>query len=357
MKKLMALVLALMLALAAIPALGESVDYSGTWYINELGMTMGTFELNADGTVTSAMEGSDGPQNGTWAVTENGITIDDATGSVEFVYTDGNLVFEAAGMVLSREASKITPEVFSAYLNGELTELPEGVTEEDILAIVEAMGQLLAGAQEPTQYDNFVAAELESEVTVDVFVQATQSWWDDKITVYAQDTDGGYFIYNMACSKEDAEKLVPGTEIIVTGYKAEWAGEIEIIDATFTIPDSGMGFEAAPTDVTEFLGTDELEKYMNRLVSIKGLTVEAQDDGAAFNYKNAENKTDDLYVRFSKDGQIYNFCVEYYLCNEETDVYKAVEGLSVGDVVDVEGFLYWYNGPNTHLTNVVKAGE
>jgi hypothetical protein len=43
-------------------------------------------------------------------------------------------------------------------------------------------------------------------------VQATQSWWDNKITVYAQDQDGAYFLYEMACSEEDAAKLVPGQD-------------------------------------------------------------------------------------------------------------------------------------------------
>ena len=68
-------------------------------------------------------------------------------------------------------------------------------------------------------HEEFENAELESEVTVETYVQATQSWWDGKITVYAQSEDGAYFIYNMTCSEEDAAKLVPGTKIKVSGYK------------------------------------------------------------------------------------------------------------------------------------------
>ena len=82
------------------------------------------------------------------------------------------------------------------------------------------------------------------------------------------------------------------------------------------------------------------------------VTVEDYGDGAAFAYKDADQKTDDLYFKVSKDGETYEFCVEYYLCNEDTDVYKAVENLKVGDVIDVEGFLYWYNGINPHVTSV-----
>lgn len=35
-------------------------------------------------------------------------------------------------------------------------------------------------------------------------------------------------------------------------------------------------------------------------------------------------KTDDLYFKVSYNGQTYDFCVEYYLCGSDTDVYKAL---------------------------------
>ena len=157
------------------------------------------------------------------------------------------------------------------------------------------------------------------------------------------------------CSEEDYEKLIPGTKIRVTGYKSEWSGEVEIVDATFEIIE-GEEFIAEPLDVTELLGTDELIAHQNELVSFKGLTVEAYDEnGAAFAYKNEEEKTDDLYFKASKDGQTYDFCVEFYLCGQDTEVYQAVEALNVGDVVDMEGFLYWYEGANPHITMVTAA--
>jgi len=113
---------------------------------------------------------------------------------------------------------------------------------------------------------------------------------------------------------------------------------------------------APATDVTDELGTDALADYQNRFVSFKGMTVEAYDEsGAAFAYKNDVDKTDDLYFKVSKNGQTYDFCVEFYLCGQDTAVYKAVEGLKVGDVIDMEGFLYWYEGANPHITSVVPA--
>ena len=59
-------------------------------------------------------------------------------------------------------------------------------------------------------YEEYVAAELDSQVIVDCYVQATQSWWEDKITVYAADEDGAYFIYELACAEEDAAFLADG---------------------------------------------------------------------------------------------------------------------------------------------------
>ena len=205
-------------------------------------------------------------------------------------------------------------------------------------------------------YADYALAEIDAPVYVETYVQAHQSWWNDKITVYAQSEDGAYFIYELACSEEDAAKLVPGTKIAVKGYKSEWSGEVEITDATFEILEADP-FIAEPEDVTAKLGTDELIDDQNKLVAFKGMTVEAYDEtGAAFAYKNAENKTDDLYFKVSKDGKTYDFCVEFYLCGQDTEVYKAVEALQVGDVIDLEGFLYWYNGANPHITSV-KAAE
>jgi predicted small lipoprotein YifL len=203
-------------------------------------------------------------------------------------------------------------------------------------------------------YAEYVAAELDTPVVVETYVQATQSWWDDKITVYSQNEDGAFFIYNMACAEEDAAKLVPGTKLRVSGYKSEWAGEVEIIDATFEIID-GDSFIAPAEDVTGILGSDELIGMQNRRVAFKGMSVEpANGDGDAFLYSwdGSGEEGSDLYFNVSIDGNVYTFTVESYLCGPGTPVYEAVKGLNVGDIVDMEGFLYWYEGVNPHITKV-----
>ena len=242
----------------------------------------------------------------------------------------------------------------------EVKEAVEEVKEEVKEAAEEAKEEAAAPAEEAApavmSYAEYDAAEMQTEVTVETYVQAKQTWWDGVARIYCQSEDGAYFLYDMPISQEDYDKLVPGTKIRVKGYKAEWAGEVEITEATFEIIE-GEAFIAEAEDVTALLGTDDLVKSINKLVAFKGMTVEANDEtGAAFAYKDPVGKTDDLYFKASKDGVTYSFCVESSLCGNDTEVYKAVEALKVGDVIDLEGYLYWYNGANPHIISV-KAAE
>lgn len=216
-----------------------------------------------------------------------------------------------------------------------------------------ADGKADAKSEGVMTYAEYMAAELDTQVVIEAYVQAKQSWWEDKATVYTQDKDGAYFLYDMACSKEDYEKLTTGTKIKVTGYKSEWSGEVEIVDATFEIEEGS--YIAKALDVTDLLGTDELIKHQNEFVAFTGMTVEACADGSVYLYKwdNSGSDGDDLYFNVSVNGQTYTFTVESYLCDNTTEVYAAVKNLQVGDVIDMEGFLYWYEGVNPHITSVV----
>ena len=204
------------------------------------------------------------------------------------------------------------------------------------------------GKSKAMTHEQYVAAEMQSQVVVETYVQAHQSWWDNKVTVYCQSPDGAYFLYELACSEEDAAKLVPGTKIRVSGYKGEWAGEVEIMDGTFEFVDDGETYIAEALDVTDLLGTDALIEHQNEFVSFTGMTVEAIE------YKNGE-PGDDIYVTLGVNGASYSFCVEVYLTGTDSDVYTTVGELEVGDVVNVEGFLYWYEGVNPHITAISVA--
>ena len=251
------------------------------------------------------------------------------------------LVMVCGLVACGQKAPEAAPETQPA------TEAPtEASTEEATEAPTEAE------VEEPAEvvvmnHEEYMAAELDSEVVIETFVQGHQSWWDNKITVYCQSPDGAYFLYELACSEEDAAKMVPGTKIRVTGYKGEWAGEVEVMDGTFEFVDDGETFIAEALDVTDLLASEELIAHQNEFVAFKGMTVKAIE------YKNGE-PGDDIYVTLEKDGAEYSFCVEVYLTGPDTEVYTTVGELAEGDVVNVEGFLYWYEGMNPHITAITK---
>ena len=270
----------------------------------------------------------------------------------------------AAGMALSLVACGSTETTTETATEAEsvVAEVTEAATEDESVA-EEATEEASTDAEETADvavmtYEEYVAAELETEVCVETYVQAKQSWWEDTATVYTQTEEGAYFLYGMACSEEDYEKLEVGTKIRVTGYKSEWAGEVEIIDATFEFVEDGDTFVAEATDATSLLGKDELIDMQNQFVSFTDMTVEASTDADGnevaflYNWDGSGSQGDDLYFNVSIDGNTYTFTVESYLCDSSTEVYQAVEALNVGDVVDLEGFLYWYEGVNPHITAV-----
>ena len=171
-----------------------------------------------------------------------------------------------------------------------------------------------AAAEGVMTHEEYVAAELDTEVTVETYVQAKQGWWNDAATIYTQAEDGAYFIYSMPISQEDYDKLVPGTKIRVTGYKAEWSGEVEITEAKYEVIEADP-FIPEALDVTELLGSEELIAHQNELVSFKGMTVEAKKDPAgndvAFLYNwdgsGQAGSNNDLYFDVSVGGQVYTW--------------------------------------------------
>ena len=247
------------------------------------------------------------------------------------------MVLAFAGCAKTEEA----PATTAAVETTAAAETTEAAVETTAAAETEAAAAVMT-------HEEFMAAELESVVTVETYVQGHQSWWDNKITVYCQSEDGAYFLYELTCSEEDAAKLVPGTKIRVTGDKAEWAGEVEIMNGTFEFVEDGETYVAEALDVTELLGTDELIAHQNEFVAFNGMTVEAIE------YKNGE-PGDDIYVTLGYNGASYDFCVEIYLTGAESEVYTTVGTLNVGDVVNVEGYLYWYEGVNPHITAISVA--
>lgn len=226
-----------------------------------------------------------------------------------------------------------------------------------VLALGSCAADIHTKSEGVATHAEYVALADNTEVTIETFVQDKQSWWNNQATLYTQDKDGAYFLYNAAISEEDYNKLVPGQKIRVKGTKTSWSGEIEMA-AGATVEILSGNYVAPVFDATALLGNnDELAKHMNEFVTFKGVTIEAKGEEGLPYFKNwdnsgAEQQDADLYFDISYNGNKYTFLVEYYLRNENTDAYKAVQNLKVGDKVDLEGFMYWYEGPQAHITSV-----
>ena len=215
--------------------------------------------------------------------------------------------------------------------------------------------------------EEYLALEDGELVCIETYAQAHEGWWKDdagvgQCSIYAQDETCGYFIYNAPCSEEDAAKLVDGQKIRVTGTKMVWNGLVEIGNVKSLEILEGDPFVAETKDVTDLFGSEDIEQYMNQKVSFKGLTVAAKkkdDSEVAFfyNWDGSGEAGSDLYFDVTLNGETLTFTVESYLCGKDSDVYKAVEGLKIGDVIDCEGFLYWYEQPHITSLTVVTPAE
>ena len=197
-------------------------------------------------------------------------------------------------------------------------------------------------------YASFMAADVDAEVEVLMYVQAHQAWWEKDgqgvMTLYGMDKDGGYFVYEAKMDKETADSIKEGTLVKVTGVKAEWAGEVEIMDATVEVLGETKTFEA--TDVTDVISDSEkLATYMNQKIAMKGLEV------VEVSVKDSDSDPD-LYVKCMLGDTEVNLCVENYLTGPDTEVYMTAKDLTAGTVIDIEGFLYWYEGANPHVTSI-----
>ena len=212
---------------------------------------------------------------------------------------------------------------------------------------------------------DFLAAEVDSKVVIEAYVQAAQGWWEGEsktgvITLYLQDNIGGYFAYEVACTEENAAKLTPGTKIRVTGYKAVFNGMPEVMNGTFEFLDENDRYVAPIYDVTSLLGTDAVETHIGEYVAFSGLTVvAANEDGDAFMYKwdGSGARGSDIYFKATNGTETFTFVVESYLTGVDSEVYTAVEALEVGDVINMEGYLYWYEGMQPHIVSVTVPAD
>ena len=210
-----------------------------------------------------------------------------------------------------------------------------------------------AGVMTNEEYD---AAVNHADVTIEAYVQAKQTLRDGKTSLYLQDPDGAYFVYDVVCSDEDYAKLTTGQKVKVTGKKSTWNGEIEITDAKLEIQKGS--YTAEPLDATALLTDPKLIDHQNEHVLLKGLKVvgskgkDGVEGAFLYNWDGTGKEGDDLYFNAIINGRAYSFTVETDLCGADSEVYQTVKGLQIGDQIDLDCYLFWYEGLNPHVVGI-----
>ena len=220
---------------------------------------------------------------------------------------------------------------------------------------------------DPEQYTKFMAIKDGTEnVVVESYILAktAKNEWGN-VNLYLGDANGGYYVYRMAVTETQYDELAIGKKVKITGTKTSWRGESEFEEASATYEMMEGTYTPTALDLTEsFADTDALAQKNNFFVEFKGLTVAAQqiegDDTQyawLYGWDGSGAEGSDLYIKLTKGETSYVFLVESDLCGADTDVYKALKELTVGVMVNVEGFLYFYNGPQMHITKVTVVAS
>ena len=223
-------------------------------------------------------------------------------------------------------------------------------------------------SEEALSFGRYLDAEVDSPVVVEGYVQLTTSYWEEdgqgKISLYLDDKAGAYYVYNLPVTKEEAEKLVPGTLVRVSGTKITWSELPEIGDASFEILESEEKYLAEPVPAMFLFREDPNlipQHFIGKHIFARELVVEPSKTEAGeevpflYKWNGSGEEGDDLYFNLSYRGQTVTFVVESNEFDKDSDVYKAVQALEIGDVVDAEAFLYWYNGPQPHVCDISAA--
>lgn len=134
MKKLTAMLLALCMLLAVVPALGEGESAAGNWYMSLADVTLGYILLNEDGTAVVNIASEDDIP-GTWTQDGATVTITAQNQPIDFAFDGTSLSSPMFPLSLTREEGRLPLNVISAMMAGEEYTLPEGMTELDMTTI------------------------------------------------------------------------------------------------------------------------------------------------------------------------------------------------------------------------------
>lgn len=203
-------------------------------------------------------------------------------------------------------------------------------------------------------FADYEAAEIDAELELLMSVQCAYIDYKGNGFVFLQCDEGATLGYCDGADTELFAKMTPGTLVKVHGYKSEWSGELELGDATYEIVGEGTNYEAL--DVTDLCGDIEgLTPAMNEKVSFKALQVKEYKynwDGSG------QRDSSDIYLDVEcPNNADMTFVIKtgMYDCNSE--LFQFVETLESGDLVDIEAFMYWYEGPQPYINAIAKVAE
>ena len=192
MKKIVALLLALMMACSLIGVLAESAEVTGEWYLSAIDDGTGerknpaeyTMEmvmvLNEDGTAASvvSMFGDSSEGAGTWTMDGDKITVTIEDSPAEFTLADGELSGDMGGAMgyFTREAPEaiVPPQVIAAESEEAFlgSWLCENIGMEGFILPAASMGMAAGYVIEPGRAA--VAAGVDQEENVDVATYTTE---------------------------------------------------------------------------------------------------------------------------------------------------------------------------------------
>ena len=205
-------------------------------------------------------------------------------------------------------------------------------------------------------YNEFLATNAGTEVCVAGYVQAKMDYvvenTNTSLFIKDQTSDNAYFVFNAQMTQDMYNLIVEGTPVRITGTKTVFSGEVEIANATVEIL-SAEPVIANTIDITSVFPSSASD-YMNRKIQLTGFTVKAFDDGAVFHYgyNGTGSNGDAIYFQAEYNGNTHLFVVNQYLTNPSTSVYTAVQGLTDGQVITIQGFMYFYDNPLVMVTSI-----
>lgn len=241
MKKLTAMLLALCMLLAAIPALGEEV--TGTWYGVLADVTLATLQLNEDGSLEASLPGVEATAEDNWKLDGDTVTVTIAGGSLDFAYDGATLTSPEYPIPIGREPGTIPFDTAVAALNGGEYEVPEGMTEIDVMSAAMtflAEYQALVASMTPATPEP--AADPELTVLQESF-KVTESYSGFRATYIAKvqnNTEAPFFIKGgtMAVTDAAGNQVGEAKYLGSCGSKYLEPGEISFISMYADIPEN-----------------------------------------------------------------------------------------------------------------------